>query len=97
MKEKKKELSEYQLSLLDKTFEKFQDFAKRSEAPRMTDALNLVFDINMYAKDNYESIKVNVERLIEIMTNFYEYECTAKIMDDVKQVNQYNTQYLSFN
>lgn len=37
----------------------------------------------MYAKDDYESLKVQVKAVVEIMTNFYEYECTQNIMETV--------------
>ena len=63
----------------------------------MAQEFQLARDINMYNNDDYEAITVNVEALIEIMTNFYEYECTRGIMEMVEKINYKNWKYFSFN
>ena len=57
----------------------------------------MVHDINAYSNDDYEAITVNVNALIEVMTNFYQYEGTKKIIDLVKKYNSNNSAYFSFN
>mgnify|MGYP004029606287 CR=1 FL=1 len=53
-----------------------QDFVKSEQPPTQTQIFQLVRDINMYARDDFESLSVKVDAVVEVMTNFYQYECT---------------------
>lgn len=97
LRHKKKDLTEHQLEVLGLTFAKFQDYVKREEPPTMSQQFQLARDINMFANDDYEAITVRVEALVEVMTNFYEYECTPKIMEMVEKINYRQNTYFSFN
>lgn len=68
----------------------------REQAPTMSQYFLLVKDINMYANDDYEALTVNVEKLIEVITNYYTYECTKFIMETVENLNYRRAKYFSY-
>lgn len=63
----------------------------------MSQTFDLVRDINAYSNDDYEAITVNVNALIEVMTNLYQYEGSKKIIELVKKYNPNKSAYFSFN
>lgn len=69
---------------LDEMFMKFQDYIKRKNRPTVGQIFQFMSDINLYANDNYEAIIVQTEAVIEVMTNFYEYEFTPKIIQVIE-------------
>mgnify|MGYP003331590553 CR=1 FL=1 len=56
--------------------------------PSISQMLQFMQDINMYAKDDYEGKTVSVDALTEVMTNYYEYGCSVAIIDLIEEVDE---------